>query len=129
MKVLIFAISTFLLISCGADQLNKKETTSGASSSSPISQSCNCTFEYNPVCSGGQTYDNSCIAGCNGVEVYSNGRCECNTQSGEVCAQPPMPVCPQGMACAQVMPMPLIYPSECDMKRAGAQFIKNGSCN
>jgi len=131
MKELVLIISTFIFVSCGADQLNSKTSTDGGTSTSisPIGESCNCTFEYSPVCSAGKTYDNSCIANCNGINAFTNGRCECNSQSGDVCAQPPMPVCPEGMACAQVMPMPKIYPNECEMQKAKANFIKNGQCN
>lgn len=53
---------------------------------------------------------------------------DCSEESGSVCAQPPMPVCPEGMVCAQVMPNPQTYSNECEMKKAGAQFIQNGDC-
>lgn len=52
----------------------------------------------------------------------------CQETSGTVCAQPPMPVCPEGMLCAQVMPIPQTYINDCEMKKAGAQFIQNGDC-
>lgn len=130
MKVLVLITSLFIFVSCGADQLNQKSSDGATTNTvSPIGQSCNCTFEYSPVCSAGKTYDNSCIAKCNGVTTFSNGKCECNSQSGEVCAQPPMPTCPEGMVCAQVMPMPATYSSECEMLEAKAVFIRNGSCN
>ena len=53
---------------------------------------------------------------------------DCQETSGSVCAQPPMPVCPEGMLCAQVMPNPQTYINDCEMKKAGAQFIQNGNC-
>jgi len=53
---------------------------------------------------------------------------DCNSNSGSVCAQPPMPECPVGMGCIQVFPAPQTYQSECEMDQAKAEFIQNGPC-
>ncbi len=124
----IYLVLTFILItSCGEDQLNGRNPSS--SGSQTVSESCVCTFEYNPVCSAGKTYDNPCIAKCQGVNSFSNGKCSCNVGSGEICATPPMSACAPGMMCAQVMPTPKTYASECEMIEDKAKFIKNGPCN
>jgi hypothetical protein len=48
--------------------------------------------------------------------------------SGPVCALPPMPPCPQGLSCAQVMPPAQTYDNECEMEKAGAHFLHAGPC-
>lgn len=53
---------------------------------------------------------------------------DCQESSGPVCGQPPMPLCPGGMLCAQVMPMPRTYANDCEMKQDNAEFIQNGAC-
>ena len=53
----------------------------------------------------------------------------CNNNSGQVCAQPPMPPCPPNVFCAQVMPDPMTYENECVMMEANARLIKPGSCD
>ncbi len=45
-----------------------------------------------------------------------------------VCAQPPMPECPEGMMCAQVMPPVKTYVNECEMKKDGATLVSAGEC-
>lgn len=45
-----------------------------------------------------------------------------------VCGQPPMPECPEGHVCPQVMPQPKTYSNECMMKNAGAELISRGEC-
>lgn len=45
-----------------------------------------------------------------------------------ICAQPPMPECPAGMACPQVMPQPKTYSNRCKMEAAGATFLSPGEC-
>lgn len=126
MKSFTLLVTFIFITSCGVDQLNKRTPSSEGSSAST---SCVCTFEYNPVCSAGVTFDNPCIAKCNGVDVFANGKCECNESSGTICATPPMPTCAPGMMCAQVMPSAETYPNECEMIKAKATFVKNGTCN
>jgi len=46
-----------------------------------------------------------------------------------VCGQPPMPECPPGMACPQVMPDPETYNNDCEMTKAGATLIYEGECD
>jgi len=53
----------------------------------------------------------------------------CSTLYAPVCAQPSMPVCPKGIACAQVMPSQKTYPNDCEMKKAGAKLINIGTCS
>jgi hypothetical protein len=48
--------------------------------------------------------------------------------SGPVCALPPMPPCPQGLSCAQVMPAAQTYDNQCEMEKAGAHFLHEGPC-
>jgi hypothetical protein len=126
MKNLVILFTFLFLTSCGADLLNSRSPSSEGTSSE---KSCICTFEFNPVCSAGVTYDNPCIAKCNGAQSFSNGKCECNESSGSVCATPPMPTCAPGMMCSQVMPQAKTYSNECEMIKAKASFVKKGSCN
>ncbi|MFX3675457.1 MAG: hypothetical protein ACN6I6_00315 [bacterium] len=53
---------------------------------------------------------------------------DCPALFKPVCAQPPMPACPQGTFCAQVMPALITYDNECQMEKAGASFISEGNC-
>lgn len=48
--------------------------------------------------------------------------------AGPVCGQPPMPPCPPGLACIQMMPAPKTYSSHSEMKQAKAEFISDGPC-
>ncbi len=113
-------IILFLLTSCLFNSEIKK--------TSSVQSQCNCTFEFNPVCSNGTTYDNPCLAKCKGVSIFEIGKCECNPNSGPVCATPPMQACPEGMLCTQVMPIPKQYDNECEMNKEGATIIKPGAC-
>ena len=126
MKNLLLILTFIFISSCGPDQLNDRFPSSEGTSST---NACMCTFEYNPVCSAGKSFDNPCIAKCNGVETFSNGKCVCNKDSGTMCATPPMPICAPGMMCAQVMPAPKTYSNECEMIKAKAVNLKKGSCN
>lgn len=58
----------------------------------------------------------------------STALASCRSNSGVVCGQPPMPTCPEGMMCAQVMPQPQNYDNECVMQQAGARLLNLGSC-
>ncbi|MCO4793808.1 MAG: hypothetical protein KC493_08855 [Bacteriovoracaceae bacterium] len=58
----------------------------------------------------------------------SNNNLSCNSESGVVCGQPPMPPCPPNMFCTQVMPDPVSYENECALLQAKARMIKPGSC-
>ncbi|GEM_PF-1382996 len=100
-----------------------------SSCKSEAPQECACTFEYAPVCSNGKQFDNQCLAKCNGAENITKGACDCNINSGEVCATPPMKECPEGMMCTQVMPTPKVYPNECEALKDKAQIIKMKNCN
>ncbi len=52
----------------------------------------------------------------------------CTQEYNPVCGQPPMPVCPEGLDCIQVMPEPQTYSNECMMRIAGAEFLYRGAC-
>ncbi|MEF2175043.1 MAG: hypothetical protein V3575_01120, partial [Candidatus Absconditabacteria bacterium] len=52
----------------------------------------------------------------------------CSTNYDPVCAQPPMPVCPKGMMCAQVMPSPKTYSNSCLANIDKAKLLYYGEC-
>jgi len=52
----------------------------------------------------------------------------CTQEYAPVCGQPPMPECPAGTMCAQVMPEPQTYSNTCMMQQDGAMFVHNGEC-
>ncbi len=89
--LMISALFSLLLASCGQDLTSRRTSFEGADTNDFVVQSCSET-------------------------------------GGPLCAQPPMPVCPEGMVCAQVMPNPKTYLNDCEMKKEGAQFIQNGNC-
>ena len=60
--------------------------------------------------------------------VAYNPLADCDPNSGPVCGQPPMPPCPQGMGCSQVMPPIQTYASMCELIQADAAYIKYGDC-
>ena len=47
----------------------------------------------------------------------------CTQEYMPVCGQPPMPPCPAGMACPQVMPQPVSYGNDCMRRAAGAELL------
>jgi len=53
---------------------------------------------------------------------------ECTDEYAPVCGQPTMPTCPEGLACAQVMPDQQTYSNKCHLKSAGATFLYEGQC-
>ncbi|PIP94130.1 MAG: hypothetical protein COW00_08030 [Bdellovibrio sp. CG12_big_fil_rev_8_21_14_0_65_39_13] len=58
----------------------------------------------------------------------SSSPLSCRANSGVVCGQPPMPICAEGMMCAQVMPNPLNYDNECLLFQSGARLLYDGAC-
>jgi len=58
----------------------------------------------------------------------SSSPISCRSNSGVVCGQPPMPICTEGMMCAQMMPKPLSYDNECLLLQAGARYLYDGAC-
>jgi hypothetical protein len=53
---------------------------------------------------------------------------KCTAEYDPVCGQPPMPPCPPGMACPDVMPQPRTYGNGCEMLRDGATLLYEGEC-
>lgn len=62
-------------------------------------------------------------------EHGSKQAAECAEIYDPVCGQPPMPKCPEGMACAQVMPELKTYSNECEMEAEGATLVSRGECS
>jgi hypothetical protein len=52
----------------------------------------------------------------------------CPKNIASVCAQPPMPKCPEGVVCAQVMPQPKIYQNACLAAVDNAKEIEMKYC-
>lgn len=91
MKTLLtLLILSFLLVACTEDkkaetsEAPKKPTESmqadalaDAGGIAEENDMCICTKDYRPVCGkNGQTYPNPCQAGCEKVEIASEGPCE-----------------------------------------------------
>ncbi|MFT4309961.1 MAG: META domain-containing protein [Candidatus Woesearchaeota archaeon] len=57
-----------------------------------------------------------------------NGQYECPDVYDPVCGQPPMPPCPPGTACPDIMPQPRTYSNMCELEKAGARLIHEGAC-
>lgn len=62
------------------------------------------------------------------ASVSANDKKKCKYGDGPVCGQPPMPSCPPGLACIQLMPAPKTYSNRCEMELAKADFIAEGRC-
>ncbi|MHB9019934.1 MAG: DUF333 domain-containing protein, partial [Minisyncoccota bacterium] len=52
----------------------------------------------------------------------------CTLEYDPVCAQPPMPTCPEGLMCVQVMPALKTFSNECMAKINGAAIKYKGEC-
>lgn len=52
----------------------------------------------------------------------------CPKTGPAVCAHPPMPPCPAGKVCIQVMPKARWFANECEVKNAGAFIAKESAC-
>lgn len=52
----------------------------------------------------------------------------CTMEYMPICGQPPMPSCPSGMACAQVMPQPVTYGNDCMRRASQADLLYSGEC-
>lgn len=52
----------------------------------------------------------------------------CTMDYNPVCAQPPMPTCPEWMMCAQVMPQPKTYSNKCLAELVKAEFLYEWEC-
>ena len=121
-----YVIITFLFIACGPTPLSTGRLPATGESIQGLNQ-CGCDFEHAPACSDdGETFINECIARCHGVESFGPKACACDPNSGPLCGQPPM-VC-EGEVCAQVMPAPKTYESECAMVADDATLRNLGEC-
>lgn len=85
-----------------------------------------------------KTYGNSCELGLAKATFVSEGSCKEDQKRDElncpavyepVCGQPPMPECPQGLSCPQVMPQPKTYGNRCELGLSGGIFISSGACD
>ncbi|EQC43978.1 Kazal-type serine protease inhibitor [Bacteriovorax sp. Seq25_V] len=84
MKRLV-GIFTFLILitSCGEDPFKAKTAspsknaalTSVKSTTESSSEGCICPMNYEPVCAGGKTYSNICMAQCEGKTFEYSGEC------------------------------------------------------
>jgi hypothetical protein len=129
-----------LFVSCGQEpslsRVNRGDATDRLSAQTTGSlMPCGCSEQYDPVCGENNVqFTNACVANCYGVN-YSMGFCQggtqsfCNSDSGHVCGQPPMPECSAGQACATVMPAPRTYANECVMMQARASLVHVGLCH
>lgn len=52
----------------------------------------------------------------------------CTREYMPVCAQPPMPKCPSGMMCIQVMPQPKTYGNTCTAEVENAKILYQWAC-
>merc|ERR1719295_1828527 len=65
---------------------------SGKKCPSPCPKKCGCPKIYKPVCGAdGKSYDNSCLAECDGVKTKCSGKCPCKKPC--LCTQEYEPVC------------------------------------
>ncbi len=53
---------------------------------------------------------------------------ECSSEYNPVCGQPRMPKCPEGLNCAEVMPVFETYENICYLNKSGAEFLYDGVC-
>jgi len=83
-----------LLVSCGANTLNKETATNALALTSVNGVNgkvCTCASEYMPVCAAdgpnmGTSYENVCIASCMGATQTTQGHCLCSS-SLQVCVE------------------------------------------
>ena len=61
-------------------------------------------------------------------QASTKGNTVCSEEYRPVCGQPPMPKCPEGMLCAQVMPNVKTFQNLCKMKNEGAYLMYEGEC-
>lgn len=91
----ILMLAVLLLTGCPSDGIDDKTRT--GENETNTTEVCYCLANYIPVCGqDGITYDNSCKAECEGVEVAHDGLCEDDIdycgEDGE---------CPEGMSCSE----------------------------
>lgn len=65
-----------LLFFCTAFISCKKDSTNNNCVKGPVDPNCNCPLVTNYVCGcNNQTYENSCLAVCDGITTYTTGKC------------------------------------------------------
>lgn len=134
---------SFLLFlsSCGNPTPQSKKVTSNHMISCTNDNRPMCGQPPMPICPEGMacpqvmpeqfTYKNECALISAKASLIQAGVCEskvCPDIYEPVCAQPPMPVCPEGMACPQVMPAPQTYNNLCLSNVSRATLISKGAC-
>ncbi len=75
-----------------------------------------------------RTYSSRCEMDKDMADFLYDGPCDCENNE-EVCGQPPMPECPEGMYCIQVMPAMKTYKNVCALKSDSATLVKEGRCD
>lgn len=80
-----------------------------------------CTFSNGKTCEEWAFFRGECSA--------TTPTKACTREYMPVCAQPPMPACPEGMMCAQVMPAPKTYGNKCTAEADNAQIISQWECD
>ena len=135
----IIMILTCLVLAFSVTQAFLNSESSDTRAESRDGEKFSCTHEYNPVCGmDGNTYSNICMANLEGVKIDYRGECEnnqepvpielCTTEYMPVCAQPPMPECPEGILCPDVLPPLQTYANQCMAQTAGAIIKYRGEC-
>lgn len=71
-----------------------------------------------------QAHDAQCIMTSDDEPISA-----CTMEYNPVCGQPAMPICPIGMECVQMMPLPQTYSNQCMLAAAKATLLYEGVCD